>query len=207
MKRVIFSIFIALVLCSSLFAEINLPKEHRVKNFDSGCCVWCAVENLGNIHGILSLKGIAKHRHENYGNKKKWVEGSYIADQFGNLIRVNGPHWVIVNEAPGTPERVIEEFTRLKVDYNMQLHGNYDVKILNKSMDENLGCAVGLRNFPCDGCYHMVTLTHIDNDKVVFVDNNGDLPRVEKTREWFNNHWTGYTIVVRIPKELPKYYK
>lgn len=196
MRKFFLGLFLALSLATLAFAEVEIPKDKRVANFESGCCVWCSVENLGNIHGITSLNGIAKYRNDNYGKKKVWVEAAYAYDIFGNLIQIQGPHWREINEAPGTPSRVREEFARLKVKYKMQLHGDTDHAILKEAMDKKLGCAIGVKDYPGEGNYHMITLTEFTDEKVVFVDNNGTLPRVEKSREWFDAHWTGYTIIV-----------
>jgi hypothetical protein len=197
MKKLFLGLLCALLIGVTAFAEVDIPQDKRVQNFDSGCCVWCACENLANIHGIKQLKGIAKYRHDNYGKKKTWVEGTYMIDPYsGAWIRIEGPHWSYINEAPGTPERVKEEFKRLKVKYKMQTHGNYETDILKEAVDKDLGCAVGLKDYPSEGSYHMVTLTDLTKDKFVFVDNNKKCPRVEKTREWFDQHWTGYTILL-----------
>ncbi len=205
-KKVFVGLLCAVLFVAGAFAEVTIPQEKRVKNFESGCCVWCALENLGNVHGIHSLSGIAKYRHENYGKKEVWVEGTYMIDQWGNWVQIEGPHWSTYNEAPGTPDRVKEEFTRLKVDYELQHHGDRSMKLIEKCLDKKreLGCAVGLKDYPREGCYHMVTLTDLDDKKFVFIENNYDCPRVEKTREWFDEHWTGYTIAVYPPKASVK---
>jgi hypothetical protein len=200
MKKLFLSVLMTLLLTLTAFAEIEIPQDKRVKNYESGCCVWCAVENLSNVHGIDQLKGIAKHRHDNY-YKKYWVEGSYVQDQWGRLTQIQGPHWSIQNEAPGTVERVEEEFKRLRVKYKLQRQDNYDTAILEESVKNKLGCAVGLKNYPNYGNYHMVTLTEITKDKFIFVDNNGECNREEKTRAWFDEHWSGYTIMV-IPDKV-----
>lgn len=204
MKKFFLSLALSLSLAFFAFAEIEIPKDKRVANFPSGCCVWCAVESLGNIHGIDALKGLAKCRHDNYSQKKAWVEGAYVYDEFGRLIQIMGPHWRIVNEAPGNPSRVKEEFSRLKINYKMQEPDNFDTAILKESMDKKLGCAIGVKNYPHEGCYHMVTLTELTKDKVVFIDNNGDTPRIEKSRKWFDEHWMGFTIIVYPPEPVAK---
>src|SRR4051812_33594369 len=112
MRKVFMGLLVALLLATSSFAEVNIPKNKRVCNLSSGVCVWCAIENLGNVHGIKQLNGITKYRHDNYGNKKTWVEGSYMIDALGRLVQIEGPHWSISNEAPGTPKNVQEELIR-----------------------------------------------------------------------------------------------
>jgi hypothetical protein len=42
----------------------------------------------------------------------------------------------------------------------------------------------------------MITLTDLTDKECVFVDNNGKCERFVKSREWFHQHWTGYTILV-----------
>jgi hypothetical protein len=180
----------------TVWAEVDIPTEKRVRNYESGVCVWCAIENLGNAHGIEQLKGIAKYRHDNFFNKKTWVEGSYVIDAYGRWIQIKGPHWSQTNEAPGTAERVHEELRKRNVKYKLQDHGNYSTSILKEAVDNNLGCAVGLMNYPRKGDYHMVTLTELTKDKFYFIDNLGECNRYEASRAWFDAHWSGYTILV-----------
>ncbi len=196
MRKILMSLLCALLITGAAFAEVDIPQGQRVKNFTSGCCVWCSLENLANVHGINQLKGIAKYRHENYGQVKVWVEGSYMIDPWGRWVQIEGPHWSTTNEAPGSPERVHYELNRLKVRYRLQEHGDLRTGILREAVKKDLGCAVGLRDYPKQGDYHMVTLTDLDDETFVFVDNINGCKRCERSREWFNNHWTGYTILL-----------
>ncbi len=195
LKRFFFGALCALMLCLPAFAEVDIPKDKRVKNFSSGCCVWCSVENLANVQHVTTLKGIAKYRHENYGEKKIWVEGTYVQGPYG-LTQIEGPHWSTTNEAPGTPERVREEMKRLKVKYKLQKHGNYDTTIITEALKDGRGAAVGLRDYPSVGDYHMVTLTELTDKEFIFVENRGGCERYKASREWFNAHWTGYVITL-----------
>jgi hypothetical protein len=196
MKKLFLGVLFALVFSINAIAEVEIPEDKRVKNFDSGCCVWCAIEDLGNVHGISELKGLAKYRHEKYGKKKVWVEALYTYDPWGNLVMIQGPHWSHTNEAPGTYDRVCHELDRLKVKYKIQDHWNCDPAILEEAVDKCLGCAVALRDYPAPGNNHMVTLTDINDKNFVFVDNNGKCGRFVRTRQWFNQHWTGFTVIV-----------
>jgi len=197
MKKFFLSVLFALLVGVAAFAEVDIPQEQRVHNFPSGCCVWCALEDLANIHGVTQLKGIAKYRHDNYSKVKTWVEGAYAINQWGQWVQIEGPHWSYVNEAPGTPERVLAEFKRLKVKhYWLQRHYNYDTAILKEAVDKDLGCAVGLRDYPKIGDYHMVTLTHLDDNEFIFIENRGKCSRYTASREWFDQHWTGYAILL-----------
>lgn len=201
MRKFIVGMALFFLLIASAFAEVEIPEDKRVKNFSSGCCVWCAVENLGNVHNIVELKGLAKYRHDNYGNKTVEVHGYYL-DAWGQWMPTR--YLVVANEAPGTYSRVKEEFARLRIKYKIQDHGNLDTKILKEAVDKNLGCAVGLKNYPRPGDYHMVTLTDLNDQKFVFVENNGKCGRYEKTREWFDQHWFGFTILVYPPEKVIK---
>lgn len=178
------------------FAEVDVPQDKRVKNLDSGVCVWSAIENLANIHGIDQLKGIAQYRHDTYKEVLVFVPKSYIVDIYG-VWHETGGYWKYVNQAPGTSNRVKEEFTRLNLTkFKIQDHDDKNLDILNEAVNKKLGCAVGLKDYPNPTNYHMVTLTELTKDKFVFIDNNGDCERFEKSREWFDDHWTGFTVLV-----------
>lgn len=207
MKKFLLSLFCVLAICVFSFAEVDIPQDKRVKNLESGVCVWCAIENLANVHGIDQLKGIAKYRHENYGNKLVFVPGGYIVDIFGNWIQTGG-YWMSVNEAPGSIERVLEEFERLKVKkFKIQPIGDLNQEILNEAISKNIGCAIGVKDYPGEGDLHMVTLTELTKEKVVFIDNNGKCERFEKTRKWFDDHWMGYTILIYPNEKEPEQIK
>ena len=181
MKKFLLGVLLAMSLIASVFAEVEIPMEKRIANFSSGCCVWCSLENLANVHRVTELKGIAEYRHNNYRLRKVWT----------------GSKWFYRNEAAGTSDRVRKEFKRLNITrYKIQEHGDRSTAILKEAVEKNLGCAIGFLNYPGRGDYHMVTLTDLDDKKVVFVENRGKLPRVEKTRQWFNEHWSGYTIIL-----------
>lgn len=203
MKKFFFSLFAALLLSVAAVAgEIDVLKEKRVANFPSGCCVWASLETLGNVHGVEALKGITKYRHDNYSKKQVYIHGTYVQGPTG-LVQIQGPHYEVVNEAPGTPERVTAEMTRLKVDYKMQTDASKDLTLLKDAVSKNLGAAVGFKDFPNQGNYHMVALTDLTDEKVVFVDNR-DCARYEASRAWFDAHWSGYTIVVYPPRPTVK---
>lgn len=207
MKRLFLGLFCALFFGVFAFAEVDIPQNKRVKNFDSGVCVWCSIENLANVHGIDSLKGIAKYRHDNYGNKLVFVQGGYVVDIYGNWIQTGG-YWMSINEAPGSVSRVLEEFSRLKITkFKIQSDNDFSQDILKEAISKQIGCAIGVRDYPGPGNLHMVTLTDLTSEKVVFVDNNGNCERFEKTREWFDSHWTGYTILVYPEQRQPEVIK
>lgn len=199
MKKI--AAILSLVLSGFLFADtIEIPKDKRVRNMPSGVCVWCAVENLANVHRIPALKGIAKYRHDNYSNKRIYSNATYVM-QGSALVQIRPAGWIVANQAPGNSTNVKEEFERLGVKYKLQKHGDYDHEILKESMKLKLGCAVGFKDYPKPGVYHMVTLTEYNDDDVAFVDNNGDCERVVKTRNWFDKHWMGFAIMV-IPEKV-----
>lgn len=211
MNKLFGSLFFILLSGMMGLAEVDIPQEIRVKNLDSGVCVWCAIENLANVHGIERLKGIAKYRDDNYGKKLVFVQGGLFVDRFGNWFQTGG-HWQEINEAPGSIPRVLQEFERLNIkNYKIQNPYDYSQDILKEAVDKNLGCAIALKDYPSLGDRHMVTMTDLTEEKVVFVDNNGNCERIEKSRDWFNNHWDGYTILLypefknaELIKEEPK---
>lgn len=191
-KRIFLSLAVVLAGAFALAGEIDIPADKRVKNLPSGCCTWSAIENLGNVHGVGKLGGITKRRHDR--------SEEVVAVQTTEFIHPYG--WVLVTrqakrgDAPGTPARVREELDGLKVRYKLQSDTTKDTAILKEAIDGNLGCAVGLRGWPGPNDYHMVTLTDLTDKRCVFVENRGKCERYVGTREWFDAHWSGFTVVI-----------
>lgn len=185
-----FLCFLVLFLSTSLvFADLEIEQKDRIKNYPTGCCLWCSLENLGKYHKIDRMSGMAKRRHDRAEELIETVNYDFVN---GNFIRQ--VVWVKRNDAGGTTARAHQELKALKVKYKLQETGNFDTKILEESKD--LGCAIGVRNFPNEGNMHAVTLIHFDDKICRFIDNNGNCDKYEVTREWFNEHWTGLAIVI-----------
>jgi hypothetical protein len=183
----------AILLCFPVFAgEIKIPTDKRVKNFPSGCCAWCSVENLGNVHGVKELSGLAKKRHERHEEEIKVETIEYIAP-YG---WVQSTRMEKRGDAPASVARMKEQLDELKIAYKLQDASTQDTAILTEAIDNTLGCAVGMRNWPRAGDYHMVTLTDLTDKKCVFVENRGECEVYEGTREWFDAHWSGFTVVI-----------
>lgn len=192
LKRLLAGAAILLLGLTAFAGELEIPADKRTKNLPSGCCAWASIENLGHVHGVSALDGLTQRRH----------------DQHETLVQVQTTEWVQPygwvqvtrlakrGDAPGTPARVREELTALKVKFKVQDESSKDTAILKESIDANLGCAVGVRGWPGPNDYHMVTLTDLTDKKCVFIENRGKCERYEGTREWFDAHWSGFTVVV-----------
>lgn len=187
--RKLFCLLFLLLSCSLVFADFKIEQKDRVKNYPSGCCLWSSIENLGKYHGIDRMSGLAKRRHD---RSEELVESIHYIFVNGSFIRQ--VVWEKRGDAPGTEDRAHEELRSLKVKYRLQSTGNLDTKILEDNKD--LGCAIGIRDFPREGDMHAVTLTHFDDKICRFIDNNGNCDKYEVTREWFDRHWTGLAIVI-----------
>lgn len=192
--RIVTSLLAVLFLGTAAAAELEVPAKDRVKNLPSGCCVWAAVESLGNVHRIDKLRGITQYRHDTYGAKPVWVEGSYVVVN-GLWTRTEGPHWAKTNDAPGNETNVPAELTRLGVRHKLQARGDYDLTLLKAAVRDALGAAVAVRDYPKPGDHHMVALTDLTDDRVVFIDSL-DLKKHGASRDWFDRHWMGFTVVV-----------
>lgn len=191
--RLIITNVILLIFTSVVFAgELEIPVSKRVKNLPSGCCGWCSIENLGHVHGIVALDGLAKRRHERHEELIE-VKTSEWSFPFG-WTQVS--KFVKREDAPATPARVREELANLKVKFKVQDESSKDMTMLKSAIDASIGCAVGVYDWPDEGDYHMVTLTDLTDKKCVFIENRGKCERYEGTREWFNAHWSGFTVVV-----------
>ncbi len=188
MKKIL-CLLVLLLSCGLVFADFKIEQQDRVKNHPSGCCMWASLENLGKYHKIDRMIGLTQRRHD---RSEELVESVHYVFFNGSFVRQ--VVWAKRNDAPGSAVRVHEELRSLKVKYRLQATGNLDTKILEDSKD--LGCAIGVRDFPHEGAMHAVTLTHFDDKICRFIDNNGTCDKYEVTREWFDKHWTGYAVVI-----------
>lgn len=191
-KLLVLAAFLFLTLFAQ--AEVDIPEGSRVLNYPSGCCAWCAVENLAHIHHVTQLDGITKKRHERSQEQIYIAEGNVFFPGQG-WMRVGG-YWRARNDAGATPQSMQAQLDELKVRYKLQDEQSHDMKIVLDAVKENRGCAVGLRNWPRPGDYHMVTLTDLDNEKFIFIENRGRCDRYLGTRAWFDQHWSGFTVVI-----------
>lgn len=180
---------------TALAGEITIPEDKRVKNLPSGCCAWASVENLGNVHGVPALKGLTQKRHAR-SEELVEVEVAEWMQPYG---------WVVVKrtykrgDAGATPASMKEQLDALKIRYKLQDDKTRDTAILKEAVAADLGCAVGLRDWPRNGDYHMVTLTDLTDKKCVFVENRGKCERYEGTREWFDLHFSGFAVIIYPP--------
>ena len=164
MKKIL--IFILLLFGTVKAEELYIPKELRVKNLLSGCCVWASIETLGNVHNIKRLQGLTKYRDE----------------KFGKL-------------APGDEKSIKEELNRLGINYDLQVRGIYDTKLIEYAVEKELGVAIAVKDFPAQNEIHMVTLVNLTKNNVMFYDSR-DLNYYEGSRKWFDESWTGLSLVI-----------
>jgi RNA polymerase subunit RPABC4/transcription elongation factor Spt4 len=201
LKKILGTWTLLFCLCMSVFAgELDIPKEKRVKNFPSGCCGWCSIENLGNVHGIAALKGLALKRHNQHESLIEVTTSELIESK--GIVQVT--RFVKRGDAPATAKSITKELTDLKVNFKIQSENSKDTKIITESVNAEIGCAIGVRDWPRQGDYHMVTLTDLTDKTCVFVENRDDCARYAATREWFDEHWSGLTVVIYPEKKKIK---
>ena len=96
----------------------------------------------------------------------------------------------------GDNQEIMKVLNAAKVDYTMRVIRDY--KMLIKACDDGRGAVVNFYNYPDKDGYHAVTLVHIDEEEVRFIDSNKPAKEIRRTREWFDNHWDGYGLAFNI---------
>ena len=95
-----------------------------------------------------------------------------------------------------TPDDLAGELRVADVDHAIGRFGNHDWRLLMAANKKNLGSIVGLRDYPVEKGHHAVVLTHIDADIVKIVDSNHPGHVLTADRAWFDEHWTGWLVVI-----------
>lgn len=170
-------IFILSFFVASIASALDLPEACRVKNKEPGYCAWACIESAGRRHGIAALENLVENREKDHDIViEAATEDIVIAKHLGYLVEI---------------ERKMKE---LNVGCLVQpSDANKDTKIL-KYVNTH-GCTISV----WDGkarYSHAILLLELTDKGVKYYDSNYPDKITVQTRKWFDEHWTGYAIVV-----------
>ena len=177
MRRIL-AVFAVLIL-SLPCGAIDVAKKNQVANRPPGYCCWASLETLGRHHNIKVLFDLVEKRTND--------PDSYIWTWSG---------WVFLPKNAGFESTVREKLDTLKVKFQYQSTGNFDIAILKNAT--KYGVVVGVKaGALCPGSgSHAIVLTHYDDEKVEFYDPNTQGDTWQAPREWFDFWWDGMAIFV-----------
>lgn len=170
MLRKILPVFLLLSLPSLSLAGITVENKHRIPNAPNGVCAWASLETLARHHGIKNLYGIRDH-YANWrdSNNQKWRGGADADD-------------------------LVQQCMLLQVPVKGFKHGPWN--LMQKACDQNLGCVIGIQDWPSEGDKHALTLIDWKDDWIWFLDCN-DTGHVYKAEvKWLEQHWMGFVVVI-----------
>lgn len=170
MLRKILPIFLLLSLPSLSLAGITVENKHRISNAPNGVCAWASLETLARHHGIKNLYGIRDH-YTNWRDSegRQWCGGADAND-------------------------LIEQCLILKVPVKGFKHGPWD--LMQTACDKNLGCVIGVKDYPSEGNKHALTLIDWKDGWVWFLDCNDTSHVFKAPVGWLERHWMGFVVVI-----------
>jgi hypothetical protein len=171
-----------IVLFFLIVCDVTIPQKYRVPNENPGYCCWSSLETLGRFLHIREL----------YGIKESRKHAQPYAHKVNGLVAWYSPAHV------GTAAAVKDQLDKLGVKYDLQYEGNYDKSLIHKSVDNGLGCVIGVHHgYPtCDGP-HALVCTGLDDHRFTYVDTNAvEVHHYQGTVGWFDQEWSGLTVVV-----------
>lgn len=182
MRKFILAMIATAVLCVSVFADVQIDKQHRIKNRSPGYCAWCCIETLGRNQGIKQLEGLTDAR----------AKDSDITEK--RLVQIDWNMWeeqevVIATKNVGYVPAIRAKLDLLKVKYKITEWNRDHLK----DAVAKKGCVVYMKANPLMPGPHAVILTEY-NDKIFrYIDPNG-CNYWEGSREWFDFYWDGVAI-------------
>lgn len=204
MKRWFLSLFVALVLATHVFAQVDIDSKNRVENFGPGYCAWCSIETLGRHHGIKKLFDLAKNRSKESDVRQwdgtQWVPQPYVVVEYGP------GQYVQEKRNVGTDYGVYRKLNSLGVKYRMQWSGDYSHKLIQYAVKNKLGCCFAVRAtaFGPKSSAHAMVLTNFDDKNIECIDPNDPASVYVYSREWFDRYWTGWILVIEKNQETAK---
>lgn len=182
MKRLL-SLVALLLITSVSFADAYFPLETRVANVHPGYCGWATLEMMCRQQGIKAGFGLLeKRRHDKpfRDENGQWVHQG-ICDRYV----------------------IAEKLESLGIKYRMS-YGNFHStreegrKLIREAMKKGRGAFFAIPG-------HAMLLTAFEeNGKFRYVDPNhafhkmqdGSLAEFRLPMSWFEEHWTGWTVVL-----------
>jgi hypothetical protein len=182
MRKFILATIAMLVICVSVFANINIEEQHRIQNRSPGYCAWCCIETLGRNQGIKQLEGLTDARSKDSDITEK------------RLVQIDLDMWE-EQEVIAYPKNVgyLPEIRRkldlLRVKYKIT---EWDREHLKEAVQKH-GCVVYMKTNPVMPGPHAVVLTDYTDKIFRYIDPNG-CHCWEGSREWFDYYWDGVAI-------------
>lgn len=186
MRKLLVGVFALLALATSVFAEVKIPEEHRIKNRAPGYCGWCCLETLGNMQKITKLKDLAKNRE----NDPDFEYDTKIKVKFMEEIKELTFH---IKEPKNTAsvQSVKDKLDTLGVKYKIT---SFDLDHVEEAVKKN-GCVIFTKTGAFGDGGHAVILTEYTKEIVKFIDPN-DCCVYVATRAWFEVVWQGTAITL-----------
>ena len=181
-RKLFFIILCGLVFTGSLFGRVKIDKANRVENINPGYCAWCSIEMLGRHLKVKKLYNLTKNRTK---ESDIWINYD------------DGKGWIRLRANEGHSNTIRWKMDELGVKYRMCNYGKFDRAMIEDSIKNNLGCAVGFKSgaFKGEGA-HAVVLIDYNDDDVEFIDPNDPESTYTAKREWFDYYWDGWVLVV-----------
>lgn len=186
MRKLLVGVFALLALATSVFAEVKIPEESRVRNRAPGYCGWCCLETLGNLQKIAKLKDLVNKRENDqdfeYDVK---IKVKFMEEIKELTFRVKEP------KHAASIKSVKDKLDTLGVKYKIT---SFDLDHIQEAVAKN-GCVIFAKAgaFGKDG--HAVILTEYTKEIVKFIDPN-DCCVYVATRAWFEVVWDGTAITL-----------
>lgn len=181
MHKFLISLVFFLFLTPYSFCQVILEKQNRVENIDPGFCSWCCLESLGKHHKIEALHDLTHKRY------LEWLKEPSV--------------WINSSQEPrntGTSMSVSMKLKSLGVKFTYQDHYNYDKTLLKRAIKDKLGCSIVVKQWWKDKTigHHSILLLDYNEKGIEFFDPN-DIDHIyTATLGWFDQYWTGYTLIL-----------
>ena len=180
MNQLVKVFFALLMTTTTATAELIILKENRIQNVPPGYCSWCSIEMIGRERKIKPLIGLVEARKGD-----------------GDIIVKQGGVWYKYGNNVGHETAIEAKLKKLGVKYQMQWTGNFDIKMIEYAIKKNLGCVIAVKAGTLDKYMpHAVVLTKFNSKSIEMVDPNYINANYIGTREWFNQAWNGFVLVI-----------
>ena len=182
MRRHVLALVALLGFVLSVFGDADIPTGCRVPNRNPGYCMWACIEMLGRHQHDPRLFDLVESR-------------SHDKDEFEEEEH-DGVRWLIFRTKNlGTAVAVRNKMKALGIKgYRLQDSGK-DTSIITDALRVGHGVVVVMKwpnPPPKTGMgFHAIILTHMDDNRVHFIDPNDHEANWGGPRAWFDTNWVG----------------